>query len=42
VVSLKSSLDIPEWVCASTAGQTEAAKTFDHHIGSMTFLFGKK
>jgi hypothetical protein len=34
--------DIANWACASTAGQTEAAKTFDHHIGSMTFLFGKK
>jgi hypothetical protein len=34
--------DIDAWACASTAGQTEAARTFDHHIGSMTFLFGKK
>jgi hypothetical protein len=34
--------DIDNWACASTAGQTAAASMFDHHIGSMTFLFGKK
>jgi hypothetical protein len=42
VLSVKRTADIPNWACASTAGQTEAAETFDHHIGSMTFLFGKK
>jgi len=35
--------DIGPWACASTAGQTAAsADMYEHHIGSMTFLFGKK
>jgi len=35
--------DIGPWDCASTAGQTAAAApTYEHHINSMTFLFGKK
>jgi hypothetical protein len=34
--------DIENWACASTTGQMAAARTFDHHINSMTFLFGKK
>jgi hypothetical protein len=35
--------DIQDWVCSSTAGQTEAAEpSLEHHIGSMTFQFGKK
>jgi len=35
--------DIQSWECASTAGQTEAADAdLEHHIGSMTFTFGKK
>ncbi len=35
--------DISGWTCASTAGQTEAvADQYEHHISSMTFLFGKK
>jgi hypothetical protein len=35
--------DILDWECAATAGQTEAANAMlEHHIGSMTFLFGKK
>jgi hypothetical protein len=42
VLKITAPADIDNWACASTAGQTEAAKTFDHHIGSMTFLFGKK
>jgi hypothetical protein len=34
--------DIDNWACASTTGQMAAARNFDHHINSMTFLFGKK
>jgi len=36
--------DIPQWACASTTGQTAPApmSNLDHHINSMTFLFGKK
>jgi hypothetical protein len=35
--------DIRGWECALTAGQTAAAgDTFEHHLNSMTFLFGKK
>jgi hypothetical protein len=42
-VELFGTKDIPDWVCASTAGQTEAADpALEHHISSMTFTFGKK
>jgi len=42
-VVLLGGKDIQDWVCASTAGQTEAADpALEHHIGSMTFTFGKK
>jgi hypothetical protein len=42
-VVLFGTKDIPDWVCASTAGQTEAADpALEHHISSMTFTFGKK
>ncbi|HEX4418614.1 MAG TPA: hypothetical protein VH165_11975 [Kofleriaceae bacterium] len=41
--------DITAWQCAQTPGQTAPAPgpdnspvTYDHHIASMTFLFGKK
>jgi hypothetical protein len=34
--------DIEGWACAAAEGQTAAARDFDHHINSMTFLFGKK
>lgn len=34
--------DIEDWACASTTGQSAAALDFDHHINSMTFVFGKK
>jgi hypothetical protein len=34
--------DIENWSCAAAEGQTAAARDFDHHINSMTFLFGKK
>jgi hypothetical protein len=34
--------DIPDWGCATSAGQSAPADGKDHHIGSMTFLFGKK
>jgi hypothetical protein len=34
--------DIENWSCAAPEGQTAAARDFDHHINSMTFLFGKK
>jgi len=34
--------DIDRWSCALAAGQTAAATGFDHHIGSMTFMFGKR
>jgi hypothetical protein len=35
--------DLGPWECASTAGQTAAtADRYEHHIHSMTFLFGKK
>jgi hypothetical protein len=34
--------DIENWSCAAPEGQTAAARDFDHHITSMTFLFGKK
>ena len=36
--------DISDWECALAAGQTAAPSMsmYDHHINSMTFLFGKK
>jgi hypothetical protein len=34
--------DIESWACAAAEGQTAAARDFDHHISSMTFLFGKR
>lgn len=35
--------DISGWECASTPGQTQAmGDLYEHHIDSMTFLFGKK
>jgi hypothetical protein len=35
--------DISGWECAAAAGQSApAADQFEHHIGSMTFLFGKR
>jgi hypothetical protein len=38
-----SSADISGWECAAATGQSApAADTLEHHIGSMTFLFGKK
>ncbi|HEU4729605.1 MAG TPA: hypothetical protein VFT22_17025 [Kofleriaceae bacterium] len=40
---LRRSLDIDNWQCAATVGQTEPADdTYEHRIGSMTFQFGKK
>jgi hypothetical protein len=39
---VRPGIDIGNWGCASTTGQMAAAGTFDHHINSMTFLFGKK
>jgi hypothetical protein len=35
--------DFPKWRCAPAAGQSVPGDVpFEHHIGSMTFLFGKK
>jgi hypothetical protein len=35
--------DISGWECAAAAGQSApAADSYEHHINSMTFLFGKK
>jgi hypothetical protein len=35
--------DIRGWDCAASAGQSvAAAASYEHHINSMTFLFGKK
>jgi hypothetical protein len=35
--------DFPKWKCAAAAAQSVPADVpFEHHIGSMTFLFGKK
>lgn len=43
VVLQAGPFDIENWECASTAGQTAAADAmYEHHINSMTFLFGKK
>ncbi|HET7500555.1 MAG TPA: hypothetical protein VFK02_06110 [Kofleriaceae bacterium] len=37
------SLDIDNWECAATVGQTEPADgSYEHKISSMTFQFGKK
>jgi hypothetical protein len=42
-VLIESTGDILNWECSSTAGQTEAASAdLEHHISSMTFLYGKK
>lgn len=42
-VVLLNSSDISGWECATTAGQAAAADaTLEHHINSMTFLFGKR
>jgi hypothetical protein len=43
VLSFGSGNDISDWECAAAVGQSApAAGTLEHHIGSMTFLFGKK
>lgn len=35
--------DVQNWACATTSGQTApASSSQEHHLGSMTFLFGKK
>jgi hypothetical protein len=35
--------EIDNWACATSPGQSEPAMLkYDHRIGSMTFLFGKK
>jgi hypothetical protein len=34
--------DIADWQCAAIPGQTTPASGADHHIGSMSFLYGKK
>ena len=40
---LLTSGDIRDWECAPTVGQTAASDPmYEHHIDSMTFLFGKK
>jgi len=40
---IEAAADIKNWACTSTAGQTEAAAAhLEHHISSMSFLFGKK
>jgi len=41
-VLLELPSDIQNWGCATSAGQSAPANGKDHHIGSMTFLFGKK
>lgn len=43
VVDPQSGFDFMNWECAALAGQsTAAADTLEHHVGSMTFQFGKK
>jgi hypothetical protein len=43
VISGDFSQDIPMWDCTSVTGQTAASNNADdHHISSMTFLYGKK
>jgi hypothetical protein len=38
-----SSADISDWECSAATGQSAPATLpLEHHIGSMTFLFGKK
>lgn len=38
-----SSSDISDWECSAATGQSAPAMlSLEHHIGSMTFLFGKK
>jgi hypothetical protein len=34
--------DISDWKCAAIPGQTTPVSGADHHIGSMSFLYGKK
>jgi len=42
-IVLRISTDISGWECAAAAGQSApAADMYEHHIGSMTFQFGKK
>lgn len=41
--SINSSAFFTDWECAALAGQSTAAMdTLEHHIGSMTFQFGKQ
>jgi hypothetical protein len=43
VVLPANGFDFMNWECAAAVGQTAAAAdALEHHIGSMTFLFGKK
>lgn len=43
VVTPASSFDFTNWECSATTGQSApASDALEHHIGSMTFLFGKK
>jgi hypothetical protein len=39
---LVGQFDIPDWRCATSPGQTAPADGKDHHISSLSFLFGKK
>jgi hypothetical protein len=42
-VVLFSGNEISTWECSATTGQSAAAmRSLEHHLGSMTFLFGKK
>ena len=42
-IVLRITGDISGWECAAAAGQSApAADPYEHHIGSMTFQFGKK
>lgn len=34
--------DISDWQCAAIPGQTKPVSGADHHIGSLSFLYGKK
>jgi hypothetical protein len=40
---IESINDIDMWTCATSSGQTAPSMTkYEHHVGSMTFMFGKK
>ena len=41
-IQLVFASDVANWACATTTGQTAPSPSNEHHLDSMTFLFGRK